>query len=304
MNLKIAQKLPITIVVLAIIAAVINGIIGFVRSESALETAAIEKIDAAHDGRISELTNYLNSVKEDVVLLAENHMVIDAIKQLEDAYAELGPNAKNTLQKLYINDNPNKAGEKHKLDFAPDGSAYSTAHKKYHPWFRQVMEARGYYDIFLINEFGKVVYSVYKEADYATDLVSGEWKDSDLAKMFTEANANQKKDFIAFTDFKPYAPSAGVPASFIGVPVFEHGGEFHGVLVFQMPIDRINKIMQLATGLGETGETYLVGTDSLMRSTSRFTKKGETDILKTKAESEGVKKALAGKDGTLVTIDR
>lgn len=71
-----------------------------------------------------------------------------------------------------------------------------------------------------------------------------------------------------------------------------------------MPVDRINGIMQQATGMGETGETYLVGKDHTMRSTSRFTAEGETDILVTKAESKGVDEALAGNDWMGVTTDR
>ncbi|NQU55888.1 MAG: HAMP domain-containing protein, partial [Rhodospirillales bacterium] len=304
LNMKIAAKLPIVIVLLAVIAAAVTGVIAYTRAESALEKEAFAKIDAAHDGRISELTNYLDAIKADVMVIAENHMGIDALEEIEVAWRELGNDPKGQLQKLYIDDNPNPAGNKHLLDVAPDGSAYSKAHAKYHPWFRELMLAKGYYDIFLIDDDGNVVYSVYKEADFATDLVNGEWKDSDLATVWRMVQDNFKMDYVAFTDFRAYAPSAGAPASFIASPIFDHEGAKHGTLVFQMPVDRLNAIMQQATGMGETGETYLVGKDGLMRTTSRFTKEGETDILKTKADSEGVRNAFAGKDGLLVTIDR
>jgi len=304
LNLKIAAKLPIVVVVLAIFSAVVTGVIAFTRAESALEDEAFAKIDAAHDGRISELTNYLGAIKADVMVIAENHMGIDALEEIEDAWADLGNNQKGQLQKLYIDDNPNPAGSKHLLDVAPDDSAYSKAHAKYHPWFRELLMAKGYYDIFLIDDDGNVVYSVYKEADFATDLKNGEWKDTDLATVWRMVQDNFKLDYVAFTDFRAYAPSADAPASFIASPIFDHEGGKHGTLIFQMPVDRLNTIMQQSTGMGETGETYLVGKDGFMRTTSRFTKEGETDILKTKADSEGVKNALAGKDGMLVTIDR
>ena len=238
------------------------------------------------------------------MVIAENHMGIDALEEIEAAWRELGGNEKAQLQKLYIEDNPNPAGSKHLLDVAPDSSAYSKAHAKYHPWFRELLLTKGLYDIFLIDDDGNVVYSVYKEADFATDLVNGDWKNSDLARVWRMVKDNFKMDYVAFTDFAPYAPSAGAPASFIASPIFDHEGGKHGTLIFQMPVDRINAIMQMSTGMGETGETYLVGNDGLMRSTSRFTAKGETDILKTKANSEGVKNALAGKDGMMLTIDR
>ena len=48
-----------------------------------------------------------------------------------------------------------------------------------------------------------------------------------------------------------------------------------GTLVFQFPVDKLNAIMTddgmwREDGLGETGETYLVGDDFSMRSISRF----------------------------------
>jgi len=302
MKLKIAVKLPIVIVTLALLSLGITAYFAVSNAEKALEAAASEKLEAVQESRISQLESYLGSIQEDVLTLAQNHMVIDAIKDLEDAYAEFGLDKVNIAQTLYITDNANPAGEKHKLDYAPDGSAYSLYHKKYHPWFRQVMEARGYYDVFLVNEFGDVVYSVYKEADYATNLLDGQWKDSGLGKVFRMVKQNQRKDYIAFTDFAPYAPSADVPASFMAVPVFEYGGEFHGALIFQMPIDRINGIMHSAAGMGESGESYLVGQDMLMRSDSRFLKEGgPSSILTQRVDTKSVKAAFNGGDGVMVT---
>ena len=304
LQMRIATKLPVVIVMLAFISAAVTGALGFVRSEAALEASAFDKIDAAHDGRISELTSYLDSVKGDIMVIAENHMGIDALEQIEEAWRDIGGEQAAKLQKMYIDDNPNAAGEKHLLDASPDDVMYNRVHAKYHPWFRELLNARGYYDIFLIDDDGNVVYSVYKEADFATDLVNGPWKDSGLAKVWRMVQDNFKMDFVAFTDFAPYAPSNDAPASFIASPIFDHEGAKHGTLIFQMPVDRLNGIMQQATGMGETGETYLVGNDYLMRSSSRFTDKNETDILRTKAESLGVEEALAGRDWMGVTTDR
>ncbi|MDH3335334.1 MAG: cache domain-containing protein, partial [Rhodospirillaceae bacterium] len=303
MKLNIATKLPIVIVTLAILSLGVASYMAMGEAETALETVQAEKLEAVQESRISNLTNYLGGIREELQTVATNHMVIDGIKDLEDSFAELGNDKVKIAQQLYIADNPNAAGEKHKLDYAPDGSAYSQFHKKYHPWFRQLMESRGYYDVFLLNEDGDVVYSVYKEADYATNVLSGKWKDSDLGKVFREIE-NKPLGTVVFTDFAPYAPSNGAPASFMATPVYEYGGEFHGAVVFQMPIDRINNIMQNAAGMGETGESYIVGPDFTMRSDSRFRKEGDpSSILNTKVDTESVREAFKGGDGTMVTKD-
>ncbi len=68
---------------------------------------------------------------------------------------------------------------------------YSATHKKFHAWFRSLLLAREYYDIFLINHEGKVAYTVYKELDFGTDLVTGKWKDTDLAKVYNAVSASR-----------------------------------------------------------------------------------------------------------------
>ncbi|MBL4907006.1 MAG: HAMP domain-containing protein, partial [Sneathiella sp.] len=190
--------------------------------------------------------------------------------------------------------------EKEKLDYAEDGTRYSDVHKKYHPWFRKALNTREYYDIFLFDMDGNLIYSVFKELDYATNLNRGQWKDSGLGEIFRAAKANLIPEHQAFIDFKPYAPSYDAPASFIGAPVFDNGKAI-GVLAFQMSISRMNALMQDSTGLGESGESYIIGDDFLMRSDSRFSE--ETTILSRKVETASAKEAIAGNSGSMVTAD-
>lgn len=177
------------------------------------------------------------------------------------------------LQQAYIGQNPNPLGNKHLLDKASDSTVYSEVHQVYHPNYRDFLESFGYYDIFLINRAGDVVYSVYKELDFGTNLVSGPYQNSGLADAFKQAKEMSQGEF-SFIDFSPYFPSYDSPASFVGTPVVKDGQTI-GVLVFQMPIDAINTLMTndsnwKADGLGDTGESFLVGPDQLIRSQSRM----------------------------------
>ena len=180
------------------------------------------------------------------------------------------------LQDLYIASNPFETGSKLLLDDPGDGSSYSQAHEIYHPVIRNFLEKFGYYDIFLVDvdTGGHIAYSVYKEVDYATSLLDGPYADTNFADAYNAARGAGDKDFVKIVDYEPYPPSYNAPASFIASPIFD-GDEKIGVLVFQMPIDRINGIMTndqnwSAVGLGESGETYLVGQDFKLRNQSRF----------------------------------
>jgi methyl-accepting chemotaxis protein len=178
------------------------------------------------------------------------------------------------LQYQYIQANPNPLGSKHLLNGANDNTFYSKTHHRFHPHIRDFLEKFGYYDIFLVDaDSGDVVYTVYKELDFATSLKQGAYADSGLGKVFRAANRLPAGQY-AFEDFASYLPSYNQPASFIATPIFD-GTQRLGVLIFQMPVDEINRIMTqeekwAEVGLGDSGEVYLVGPDRKMRSMSRF----------------------------------
>ncbi len=179
------------------------------------------------------------------------------------------------LQNQYLASNPNPVGQKLLLTEATDGSAYSALHTKYHPMFREFVEKFNYYDMFLIDaETGEVLYTVFKETDFTTNLKTGPNKGSSLAKLFENVSESKERGYVKIIDFLPYEPSYGAPAAFIGSPIFD-GGKLIGVLAFQLSVDEITKITTSnkdwkGDGLGASGETYLVGPDFTMRSQSRF----------------------------------
>jgi PAS domain S-box-containing protein len=236
------------------------------------------------------------------------------------------------LQDLYISSNPHPLGEKHRLDSAGDVSAYSAYHERIHPILRDYLARFGYYDIFIIDsDTGHIIYSVFKEIDFATSLTTGPYKDSNLAVAYRNASQASEPGFAMLVDYQPYAPSYDEPASFIASPIFD-GEELLGVLAFQMPVGRINDIMTsngawASVGLGESGETYLVGQDLTLRNQSRFliedresylrmvleTGAPENQVEKIRAfnssiglqivETVGTESALRGEEGTGIFND-
>jgi len=212
------------------------------------------------------------------------------------------------LQDVYIRRNPNPIGSKHLLDAADDDSAYTKAHALFHPIFRAMLERYGLADVFLVDaSTGHVVYSVFKEIDFAAPLRSGPLAASSLAKACQEAAAAGRRDAVAFGQFARYAPSFMAPASFIAAPVYD-GRDLVGVIAFQLSIDRADAIIGETTGMGQTGETYAVGPDRMFRSNSRFTAAlgVESTIIdpKIKVDTLPVKSAIdEDKAGTALTTD-
>ena len=172
---------------------------------------------------------------------------------------------------------------------------YMTVHNRYHSILKNYEKEYGYYDVFLITKKGDIAYTVEKESDFGEDLSTKSWH---IKKVWQGA----KEDKVTLGDFERYKPSNDAPACFIAAPIKE-AGSIIGVLALQMPLDAINNIMQERSGLGESGETYLVGEDNLMRSDSRFLKQGEGSVLKQEIDTETANKALKGGTGEKIVKD-
>ncbi len=178
-------------------------------------------------------------------------------------------------QHLYVSANPNPLGSKNNLDRATDPSAYSESHARLQPFVRRIYERYGFYDVFLVEpENGYVVYTFFKELDFATSLVTGPWSRSGLAEAFLAARDSKDANAVLMSDYKAYKPSYEDQAAFVSTRIMD-GERLLGVLIVQLPIDKINAVMTFENkwkdvGLGESGEIYLVGPNYLPRSISRF----------------------------------
>ena len=280
--------------------AAVASIAVYLSASTELRAASDDKYMALMQVRRDALREYLRSVLEETRFWNKNRVMRTALVEFSAAWKELSE-SEATLQRLYIDENPFPLGEKDNLERATDGSVYSEVHARYHYWLRSFLLHRGVYDVFLFDPAGNLVYTSFKERDFATNLVTGEWRDTDLGRAFRTARENPYPSYVAFFDFAPYEPSHDAPASFFASAVLDDAGTFLGVLAFQIPADRINEILQVTAGMGETGETYAVGADFLMRSDSRFSE--EPTTLKTRVDTHTASLALDGESGMDVVGD-
>ncbi|MDH3579477.1 MAG: cache domain-containing protein, partial [Hyphomicrobiales bacterium] len=173
-------------------------------------------------------------------------------------------------------------------------------HVTFHVWAREFLEHFGYYDLFLIDRDGNILYTFEKEDDFATNLEDGPYAGSALGFVFQRA-LKGRAERVIFSDYERYAPSDNAPALFAGTAVKAKDGSVAGVLAVQLADTPINAILRFGSAMGKTGETYLVGNDMTMRSQSRFF--SESTLLTTKVDTPSVNRGLAGFSGAHVTPD-
>jgi methyl-accepting chemotaxis protein len=162
-----------------------------------------------------------------------------------------------------------------------------------------------YDDLLLIHPNGTVFYTVARNADYSTNVVQGQFADSGLGEIFRKVMLSKQFEFV---DFSLYAPDNYEPAAFIAQPVLRND-TVEVVVALRLSINSINQIMQERSGMGKTGETYLVGSDKLMRSDiyqdpeHHSVKTSFTDPSKGRVDTVASRQALAGFDGKQIIAD-
>ncbi len=239
--------------------------------------------------RWESLARYFRTLGSEVVLWSGHASIAAMMIGFDDAFGGLSDEGREVLaaERLSGADNPLIAG-------------YADAHARFHPFLEGFRLHHGYYDVFLIDLEGNIVYTAFKESDFATNLETGPWKATGLAEAFHRALGLTRPGFVTVTDFATYPPSNNEPAAFIASLVHDED-QLLGVLAVQIPADSINEIMHFRSGMGSSGETYIVGSDFLMRSDSRFSE--ESTVLKTRVDGETVKLALDGHTGVQVVDD-
>lgn len=223
------------------------------------DSAKLPAIDTVRD----DLLRFYKDEFEPTLIENSNGLKVPSMASLVDPLTDTAA----YLQYAYISNNSNEVGSKGKLLDSKSGFEYDAVHKKAHVYLTELQEKFEFYDVFLVNEKGDMVYSVFKELDFATSLANGPYKDSGLGEAYRRGIKPDKGGKV-FVDFSLYVPSYNAPAGFIASPIIDDDGTHLGAIIAQFPIQKLNELMAKREGLGETGETYLVGKDKLMRSDS------------------------------------
>ncbi|MCP4107222.1 MAG: hypothetical protein GY749_17050 [Desulfobacteraceae bacterium] len=133
-------------------------------------------------------------------------------------------------------------------------------------YFANFIKKCGYSDLYLISSQGSVFYTVARKPDYGTNILTGKYSGTKFGKMVRNVLETGK---LGFADIELYSPFNNEPAAFMAQPVVENS-QVQLIVGLQIPINFINGVMQERSGMGDSGETYLLGSDKLMRSDSKL----------------------------------
>lgn len=270
-------RLIVQFLFVALIPVAIVGMLNFNATRQVLEQAAFERVKTVNKINSDQVSLFFTETIIDLQMLAISDNVRNASSELQLYHDQIGTSADGA--------------------FSVDSPEYASLHRKINPYFNEYLSHYEYDDLFLIcNKHGHVMYTSVQGADLGVNLKMGSLRTSGLAQVWKSVVESGELTIKDFTDYSP----TGRPELFVGVPVFDAHGKNQSVLVVSISIENINQIMEEYGEFGETGESYLVGSDKLLRSELRM---DTGQILHQKVDTEVVRFVLQGQSGSKFTQD-
>lgn len=247
-TMKVQKKglfkgLLFSFLLLSLIPLVIICYINFRNTYNSLRDEAEQKLVIAARGKARELEHYFNDIFVDLLVEKKMSTITSMLKHYRSSYKTTGLDPKEFV----------KSDEWIKLN------------DKYEGDIKFFVESHGYLDFLLIDIEGNVLYSRLKKKDLGSNIFSGNYSRSHLGRAGKKA---LDRGLTVFSDFEKYEPVGDIPTSFFVTAISENNGNQIGLVAVQLRPSIIDKIMQTDSGLGDTGESYLIGTDLRMRSHS------------------------------------
>lgn len=156
-------------------------------------------------------------------------------------------------------------------------TCYEKKHADFYPFAKEMVEDFELLDMYLVDLGGRLLFSVSKGLDFATNLNSGLFSDTHLGDLFRNLQ-NKGRGEWSFTDSATYSPDFGRPSIFYGCPVFD-GQERIGFLILKPSLKVLSSILSNLSKLSpyESTEVLFVGLDGLLRSRSAHSDRYSVD---------------------------
>ena len=226
--MNISRRLLLLFLVVSVLPLALFSYLNLQQDEATLRAEALGRMSDLADKKAIQVKSYLAEQVQDVRFLACDPRMMGSIASMQKAYA---------------------AGRRN--------AVYAMEDAGLHQYFGRYVEETGlFHDVFLITPQGEVVYSQKQEADFATDLLDGPYRDSQLAQAFRAARMTLEP---VISGYEVYAPSRA-PALFIAAPIMVDG-QFKGVFAVQLGNELFYRVATDATGLGLSGEAVFAQRD-------------------------------------------
>lgn len=264
-QISLNEKLVVYFVILGVSGLIAVALFSFYTTKQALLSRTFDQLISVRVNKKEQVESFFNDRVRDIRLLANNNEAMRLAQWLTELPDSGKPaNLPSSSLQHYLTNYLKLAGD--------------------------------YRNIIFMDNRENAVFLTSDSTDYPLQFNTGTTPDLLPANMISESMFTG----IGIYDIRKI-PGESQPVLYISAPVANFQGKC--AIIFEMTPEEINRIMlenNPEDGLGVSGESYLVGPDTLMRSQSRFLKNA---VLKTEVNTTGVRQAMNGRSGISIIDD-
>ncbi len=252
---------------LVITAAQLAGSVANEQADKALASATMGKRKAV------EMS--LQQVRDSVGFFTTLPTAKDGIMKMRAGWKNLKENQTAQLRKIFVEDNPNAAGERHLMKEAGEKNYYTNSHVLVHQEAEDLIGQHLFRDLALADPDGNIVYTYRKGEDFGRAFddpaMSGMAIQAAMTPLMEAAKAETlKASDLFFSGFD--VNDAGEISAVLATPVF-YLDKFFGAVAFSIEMDRFAGLLNDKTGIGESEQTMLATPEGAL---IRFSSEGGT----------------------------
>ena len=260
---RLSTKIPVIVIasVTLLVAALVSiaAWIGGNTSVSLTETALIN----AAKGRTSTVSLYLDQLRSKMNAVASHNTTADAASDLYGGWRVLKDNASETLQQIFVADNPHAPNEKFKLADVKQEGYYAKAHGKHQTSIGEMLKDGVFRDVLFVGKEGNIYYSYRKGKEFARNIndkgaVNPELKAQlePIIKLAAEGSEATYKG----NGFTGFISVDGKVTAYMVAPIVKWD-RILAAVAFEIETKNLAKVISDSSGLGKTGRMMLVSAD-------------------------------------------
>jgi two-component system sensor histidine kinase ChiS len=271
----------------------------FLQSHSKdLEEQSTSHLLSVRDTKQQQIIDYFAAQETEVMGFVRSELAYASggrFYGLVNAFSRLGQDletARENAQQRYIRG----SGDQIKTSILPESSdyvgseRYRLLHKRYHWAYLELLKRSDFNDILLVDIDGNVTYSINKDENYGTNLLTGRYKETALGRTFKHLSEDVSARRKINEDYTPviisdFESEGGKQVAWLGAPIVQQG-YLHSYAMFRLPNNGITKLVA-EINQDTSIDTLLVGSNHQPRTMN--TKQGDIEN-----SLEVVDKALAG----------
>lgn len=221
---SIKNELLLAFILFALIPIAVIGQFIYTSVYNAHISNVLDNLSKIADKKVEQINIYSAERLNDAKLLSSSPSIANDMEQLQRVYYQQGSHSKQ----------------------------YKELEKNSRYFYQNMLEIGGYYDVFLISAQGDIIFTMRHEADFGTNLRTGVYKNSELARIFNNASQLLSADFSSYRYYEPSKEDA----AFVAAPIVKNQRVI-GVVALQVNSSVFQNVVQDNMSLGDTSETVV-----------------------------------------------